>query len=98
MKKLLAAAVLGLAACAFSATSVQADCYYYCPNCGQPHVQYVQPSRSVVGRTVRGVYWGTRDVAGDAAAVVTTFHPGIRVADWLGWVDRRQIVRNIRGY
>ena len=98
MKKFLATAVLGLAACAFSTTDVQAECYYQCPNCGQPHLQYVQRSDSFVGRTADGIYWGTRDVAGDAAAVVTTFHPVIRIADWMGMVDRRQIIRNIRGY
>lgn len=99
MKKFLAAAVLGLAACAFSASDAQAGCYYYhCPSCGQPHIRYAQPRRSFLGRAVGGLYWGTRDVMGDVAAVVTTVHPVIRVADCMGIVDRRQIVRHIRGY
>ena len=112
MKKFVAMAILGLAACAVSATDVQAGCYYYpqhqypcypqyqhsCSNCCQPHLRYVQPSGSFVHRSGGAVVRGTREVLGDVAAVVTTVHPVIRIADCMGIIDRRQIVRNIRGY
>ena len=46
--------------------------------------------------------WGraltrTRHAAGFAADIVTTVHPVIRAADYLGIVDRHEIVRKIHG-
>lgn len=98
MKKFLMAAMFGIAALAASSTEALAQDSYYCPNCGGVHVRYEQPSESFVLRNAGRTFRGTREVAGAGAAVVTTFHPGIRVADWMGLIDRRQIVRNIRGY
>ena len=98
MTRSLTIAAAALAGFAMSATEADAQDYYYCQNCGRPHVRYEQPSESFVLRSAGQAVRGTREVAGAGAAVVTTFHPGIRVADWMGLIDRRQIVRNIRGY
>ena len=48
-------------------------------------------------RTMKAAVRETRHAAGFVAGVVTTVHPVIRVAGYVGLIDRRAIVRRIRG-
>ena len=48
-------------------------------------------------RTMKAAVKETRHAAGFVAGVVTTVHPVIRAADYVGLIDRRAIVRRIRG-
>ena len=54
--------------------------------------------RRTAGRVARGAFRQSRAVAGAGTLVVTELHPVVRVADAMGVVDRRQIVRAVRGY
>ena len=95
MKVRLALAVLCLAVLGLWAPAAYSqDCRCY----GRP--VYWSPAPMPMERDlglVRATVRGTREVAGFGAAVVTTLHPAVRIADWMGVVDRRQIVRFIRG-
>lgn len=104
MKNYLIRAVFGLAAlAAVSAEAAAQDCYCcygYSPYAynGYVVVRYEPRPRSFLAHTVGGVVHGTREVSGCVAEVVTTLHPAIRVADCMGLIDRRNIVRFFRGY
>ena len=85
----LCLAVIGLC----SAASAEAQSRYY-----RPRVSASRPVLRVVGRVVGTTVRGTRRVAGFGTQVVTELHPGIRIADAMGIVDRHRIVRIVRGF
>ena len=87
----LCLAVIGLCS---AATAEAQSGYFRSSN----RVSASRPVHRVVGRVVGTTVRGTRRVAGFGTQVVTELHPGIRVADAMGVVDRRQIVRFIRGF
>ena len=87
----LCLAIVGLC----SASSAEAQSGFFRP---ANRVCASRPVLRAVGSVVRTTVRGTRRVAGFGTQVVTEIHPGIRIADAMGMVDRHRIVRIIRGF